>query len=176
MPTIHALYDSYREAREAMRALERSGVDPDDISVLANRSDAVEPETTTTGQAAEIGTDVGAIAGGAGGLLAGLGLVAIPGLGPIAGAGWLAATMIGFFGGAAAGLAVGGLAGALLEAGVPEDRAHVYAEGMQRGGTLVVARVSGDQLGAAEAALDASRVDFATRQAKASGIAGPAMP
>jgi hypothetical protein len=176
MPTIHALYQSYSEARQAVRALHRAGIGRDDISILANRSDEPEPEKSATAGTAEAGADIGAIAGGAGGVLTGLGLVAIPGLGPLMGAGWLAAGMIGFVGGAAAGLAVGGIAGALVEAGVPHDRASIYADGVQRGGTLVVARISGDELPAAEAALDTVATDFAEERARASSIAGPQLP
>jgi hypothetical protein len=167
MPTtIHALYDTYRDARDAVRALEAVGVDSDDISIIANRSDAPEAEPTNTAEGAELGADVGAIAGGATGLLAGLGMITIPGLGPVLGAGWLLATMAGFFGGAAAGLAVGGIVGALIDAGVPEEEAHVYAEGVKRGGTLVIARVHSRHMADAEAALDAaSRIDIPARRA-----------
>jgi hypothetical protein len=64
--------------------------------------------------------------GGAVGLLAGLGLLAIPGIGPVVAAGWLVSTAAG----AAAGGATGGLIGALTQAGVSEEDAHVYAEGV----------------------------------------------
>lgn len=176
MPTIHALYDSYSDALEALRALDAAGVPSDDVSILANRSDALPTEPSATAAGAELGADVGAIAGGAGGLLAGLGFIAVPGLGPLLGAGWLASLMVGFFGGAAAGLAVGGIAGALIEAGVAHEPAHAYEQALRHGGTLLVARVRDDQLEAAEAALETRRVDIAARQAKASGVAGPLMP
>jgi hypothetical protein len=75
--------------------------------------------------------------GGGAGLLAGLGMLAIPGLGPVVAAGWLASTLVG----AGAGAATGGLVGSLAGAGVSESDAHAYAEGIRRGGTLVTARV-----------------------------------
>ena len=56
-------------------------------------------------------------------------------------AGWLAATAAGAVAGAAVGGAAGGIVGALTDEGVPENDAHVYAEGVRRGGTLVTARV-----------------------------------
>jgi hypothetical protein len=56
-------------------------------------------------------------------------------------AGWLVSTVVGAAGGAAVGAAAGGLVGALTHAGVPENDAHVYAEGVRRGGTLVTAKV-----------------------------------
>ena len=70
-------------------------------------------------------------------MLAGLGLLAIPGLGPVVAAGWLASTALG----AAVGGAAGGLIGALTAAGVSKEDADIYAEGIRRGGTLVTARV-----------------------------------
>jgi hypothetical protein len=68
---------------------------------------------------------VGAVVGGAAGLLAGIGLMAIPGVGPVVAAGWLVATLTG----AAAGGATGGIIGALTQAGVSKEDADVYAEG-----------------------------------------------
>jgi uncharacterized protein (TIGR02271 family) len=85
---------------------------------------------------------VGTLAGGGAGLLAGLGMLAIPGLGPVVAAGWLVSTLVG----AGAGAAVGGLAGSLIGAGVEENDAHAYAEGVRRGGALVTVRASEDQV------------------------------
>jgi uncharacterized protein (TIGR02271 family) len=73
-------------------------------------------------------------------MLAGLGLLAIPGLGPVIAAGWLVSTLVGAGAGAAAGAVVGSLAGSLTEIGVSEADAHAYAEGVRRGGTLVTVR------------------------------------
>jgi hypothetical protein len=84
------------------------------------------------------------------GLLAGLGILAIPGVGPVVAAGWLVATAVG----AVAGAATGGLLGGLTGAGVSEDDAHVYAEGVRRGGSLVTARVPDADKSRLEAILD----------------------
>ena len=96
MPTIHALFDTYADARRAVNALEARGIERDDISVIANKSDEIaeEPDNRVA-EGAELGTDLGAIAGGAGGLLAGLGLVTIPGIGPVLAAGWLVTAAVG---------------------------------------------------------------------------------
>jgi hypothetical protein len=67
--------------------------------------------------------------------------MAIPGVGPVVAAGWLAATAVGAVAGAVAGGAAGGLIGALTDSGVSEEDAHLYAEGIRRGGSLVTARV-----------------------------------
>lgn len=146
--TISALFDHYDEATHAVNALETAGVPSSDISVVAGQGDALHPagdiETTEenhTGKDAGIGAGVGAVLGGTGGLLAGLGLMAIPGVGPVVAAGWLISTVAGAVAGAVAGGATGGIVGALTNSGVSEEDAHVYAEGVRRGGTLVTARV-----------------------------------
>src|SRR4029079_3211079 len=84
------------------------------------------------------GAGIGGMLGGGAGLLAGLGLLAIPGLGPVVAAGWRAATAVG----AAAGAVTGGIVGALVDAGTPEEHAHVYSESIRRGGPVVRARVA----------------------------------
>ena len=83
-------------------------------------------------------------------LLAGLGMIAIPGIGPVVAAGWLAATALGV----AAGSATGGLIGALVGAGEPEAHAHVYSEAVRRGGTLVTVKVDDSRETATVAILD----------------------
>ena len=101
------------------------------------------------------------VLGGAAGLLAGLGLLAIPGLGPVVAAGWLAATAVG----AAAGAATGGIVGALTEAGVSKEEAPLYAEGVRRGGTLVSARVPDADRARLDAILNQSAVNLRDRSA-----------
>ena len=103
-------------------------------------------------EGAGAGAGIGAGIGGAAGLLAGLGLLAIPGVGPVVAAGWLVATAAG----AAAGGLTGGIVGALTQAGVSDDDAQVYAEGVRRGGTLVTARVNDADAARLEAMLDRS--------------------
>ncbi len=112
-----------------------------------------------------MGAGIGAAVGGAGGLLAGLGIMAIPGVGPVVAAGWLAATLTGAVGGAVVGGVAGGLIGALTESGVSEEDAHVYAESVRRGGSLVTARVADERYAEADAILaGTNRVDVATRR------------
>jgi hypothetical protein len=75
-----------------------------------------------------------------GGLLVGLGALAIPGIGPVVAAGPLAAALSALAGagaGAVAGGVTGGLLGALMDLGVPRETAEYYAEGVRRGGNLV---------------------------------------
>lgn len=159
MPVVHALYDSHAEAVRAVGALERHGIGSDAISIISG-----EPGRPVA-EGAEIGTGVGAIAGGAGGLLAALGVVTIPGLGPVLAGGWLVPSMLGFVAGAAAGLVLGGLAGALASAGIPADDAEVYEWSLRRGGSVVTARVRSEDVLVAEHALDeVRRVDVGLRR------------
>ena len=169
--TISRLYDNYPDAQTAVRRLEAAGVRHSDISIVANNSDSwfsadkkVDRDQDGVDDRAEgagKGAGIGAGVGGTAGLLAGLGLLAIPGLGPVVAAGWLAATAVG----AAAGAAAGGVVGALTEAGVSEEDAHSYAEGVRRGGTLVSARVADADRAHLDAVLNQSAVNLRDRSA-----------
>jgi hypothetical protein len=157
---LTALYNSYAEAQRAVEGLEDAGIPHSDISIVANDPAA---RHSNAGSDAAVGGAVGGVAGGAAGLLAGVGLLAIPGIGPVVAAGWLVATAVGAVVGASAGAATGGIVGALTQSGVREEHAHVYAESIRRGGTLVTARVDDDRAGAAEAILRAGSVDPVAR-------------
>lgn len=165
--TVCALYDSHAAAAGAVKDLKVIGLTDADISLIG--PETVPPETAGL-EAHDIlsdagtGAAVGASLGGAGGLLAGLGLVTLPGLGPVLAAGWLATTAAGAAAGAAVGGAAGGLIGALTADGIAQDDAHVYAEAVRRGGTLVVARVPNLRLEAARTVLDAHKVDVPARR------------
>lgn len=137
--TVTALYDAYDSAISAVNALETFGIPRDDISIVSNNADnRYRPDPpTTAAEDAGAGAGIGAVVGGVGGLLTGLGLMAIPGVGPVVAAGWLVATAAGAATGAVVGGAAGGLVGALTGAGVPERDANFYAEGVRRGGTLI---------------------------------------
>jgi len=164
MRTITALFDSHEHAASAVRTLKDAGVESGDISIVANNAHFDTDEGAGEGAAA--GAGVGAVAGGGAGLLAGLGTIALPGIGPVLAGGWLVATAIGALAGAGVGAAAGGLLGALANAGVPEADAHVYAEGVRRGGTLVTARVDESRADTVAAILrNASGIDLDARRA-----------
>jgi hypothetical protein len=136
------MYDSYDHAQAVVSDLEAAGIPQSDISLVANEKgrhgstaatgNGVTPETAT-GAGAVLGTAVG----GGVGLLAGIGALAIPGVGPVVAAGWLVATLTG----AGIGAASGGLIGALTGAGISREEADVYAEGVRGGSSLVTVRV-----------------------------------
>ncbi|QKC85374.1 hypothetical protein [Mesorhizobium sp. NZP2077] len=166
MKTITGLFDTYDDANDAVGELEATGVPRSDISIVANNSTGWHKgETSEAGEDAATGAGVGAVVGGAGGLLTGLGLMAIPGVGPVVAAGWLAATAVGAVGGAVVGGAAGGIIGAMTQSGVPENDAHVYAEGVRRGGTMVTAKVEDNLVPNAEQILKQyNSVDIAGRR------------
>jgi hypothetical protein len=165
--TITRLFDDYSDAKAAVHELERAGVPHDDVSIVANNAHG-HHEVSDVNEHGDVtrGASTGAVLGGVGGLLAGLGLLAIPGLGPIVAAGWLASTAAGAAIGGIGGAATGSLVGALKNAGHSDEEAHVYSEGVRRGGTLVSVRVPDTLVVPAEAALNGHRgVDAATRGA-----------
>jgi hypothetical protein len=166
MRTVTALFDTYDHAASAVRALKDAGFSSADISLVANNvAGDVPADDMEAGEGAAAGAGVGAVAGGGAGLLAGLGALAIPGIGPVIAGGWLLATAVGAVAGAAVGGVAGGLLGALANAGVPEEQAHVYAEGVRRGGTLVSVRADDSRADTASAILqNAAGVDIERRR------------
>jgi hypothetical protein len=145
------LFDSPAAAQSAVQELANSGFDRNDISLVANDARGeyrtyTGGETSAAGEGAAAGAVGGGVLGGVLGLLVGVGALAIPGIGPVLAAGPLAAAL-GTAGastlvGAGIGAATGGIVGALVGAGIPEEDAHFYAEGVRRGGTLVMAKTS----------------------------------
>lgn len=109
----------------------------DDISVLAPDQDATRELATEKNTKAPEGATTGAVSGGVVGgtlgLLAGIGALAIPGLGPFIAAGPIMATLAGV----GVGAAGGGLIGALVGMGIPEYEAKRYEGRVKNGGILV---------------------------------------
>jgi hypothetical protein len=136
---IIGIVDSAAQAELVVEELQRTpGVSVKDISVLlpdvgATRSFAYEHNTKAP-EGAMAGAGAGGLLGGTLGVLAGIGSIAIPGVGPLIAAGPLLAALSG----AAAGAALGGLTGALVGMGVPEIEAKTYA-GKLRGSNVLVA-------------------------------------
>jgi hypothetical protein len=155
MKTVTGLFDTYQQAEDAVAALKESGISSDDISIISRDANYIqgEPESNSA-EGLGVGSGVGLIAGGGAGLLTGLGMIAIPGVGPVVAAGWLVSMLAGAAAGTVVGGAAGGLIGALTGSDITEDDAHVYAESVKRGGTLVQARVHDDRVPEAEALLD----------------------
>ena len=176
--TVVGLYDHISKARSVVEALDKSGFDRDDISLVANASAKeyatyfddegqyktdVDDDHMTSGEGAAAGAGIGATIGGIGGLLMGLGLLAVPGVGPALAAGPIVSALVG----AGIGAVAGGLTGALVNSGVPEEEASYYAEGVRRGGSLVMITVADDRVGDVERIMnDHNPVDIEERVAR----------
>lgn len=135
--TIVSIFPNLDAANRAVQALMSNGVPREDISLLTRQRAMEAAAATNEGASPRSGATAGTAIGGGLGLLAGLSAFAIPGIGPVIGVGTLAAALGMGVVGATAGAAAGGLIAALMEAGVPEEHANVYAESVRRGGTLV---------------------------------------
>jgi hypothetical protein len=155
--TITRLYNTYDHATQTIVALKAAGFPDAEISLIGPAYAASGPLSETPGAAsadAEIGAGVGGAVGAGTGLLTGLGLMAIPGIGPVVAAGWLAVTAAGAVAGALAGAAAGGIVGGLTGSGMSDSDAHVYAEAVRRGGSLVTVRTPDDREAEAKHILD----------------------
>src|SRR5215472_8304002 len=134
---VFGIASSEPQAARIATALENSGFSPNDISVLfsdtTRHRDFAHEKNTKAPEGAAAGAGTGGILGGGLGWLAGIGTLAIPGLGPFIAAGPIMAAL----GGAGVGGAVGTIAGALIGMGIPEYEAKRY-EGKVKGGNILI--------------------------------------
>jgi len=134
---VFGIYNTVPQAERSVDRLLTQGFSNDDISVLladeqsskefAHEKNTKAPEGTATG------ATTGGVVGGAIGLLAGIGALAIPGVGPFIAAG----PIMGALAGVGVGGAVGGLIGALVGMGIPEYEAKRYEGRIKEGGVLL---------------------------------------
>jgi hypothetical protein len=134
---VFGIYNTRNGAEQAADALVNGGFAAGDISVLlpenlGTREIGTE-KSTKAPEGATAGAGTGAVLGGALGLLAGIGALAIPGVGPLIAAGPIMATLAGM----GVGGTVGGLTGALVGLGIPEYEAKRYEGIIQKGGILL---------------------------------------
>jgi len=124
-------------ANNIVGSLKAANFSNNDISVLfpdkSSTRDFAHEKNTKAPEGATIGAGSGGVVGGALGLLAGIGLLAIPGVGPFIAAGPIMASLSGI----AVGAAVGGVAGALIGMGIPELEAKRY-EGKVKDGNILI--------------------------------------
>jgi hypothetical protein len=151
---VFGIYSSVTQAELAVDALVNGGFSNAEVSVLmadnqsskdfAHQKNTKAPEGTTTGVAA------GGAIGGTLGLLAGIGALAIPGVGPLIAAG----PIMGALAGLGVGGAVGGIVGALIGMGIPEYEAKRYQGRIEQGGVLLSAHCgTSEQIDRAKAIL-----------------------
>ena len=142
------LFSDRRDAEAALSKLRESGFDMNQVSVVNKGSETgdmqgasvnADKEAQVANSAARSAT-VGGVSGGAIGLVGSLGILAIPGVGPAAALGVLLANTV--FAGAI-GAAGGGMLGALVGWGLPEDQAQYYSDRVNQSGDYLVL-VEGD--------------------------------
>lgn len=143
MKKLIGIFKSEELALRTIESLKKAGYTPEEISIITKDEvkyealknhvdDGMMKDDENSGLAT--GAAAGGAIGGFGGLLLGLGALAIPGAGPIIAAG----PIVGAITGALAGGAVGGVAGALIDAGVPEVEAREYEEYLMAGDILIL--------------------------------------
>jgi hypothetical protein len=132
---VFGIYPTHASADAAVDTLKTRGFRSADISVLfpQNVGSKEFGHEKGTKSAEGAGGGSGAVIGGALGWLAGIGMLAIPGVGPFIAAGPIVATLAGM----GAGGAIGGVTGALIGLGIPEYQAKRYEGRMRKGGILL---------------------------------------
>jgi len=155
--SVFAIYTERSSAERAVSGLMNTGFAAGAISVLLPENlgtrELGTEKATKAPEGATTGAGTGAVLGGALGLLAGIGALAIPGVGPLIAAGPIMATLAGM----GVGGTVGGFAGALIGAGIPEYEAKRYEGSLQKGGILLsVHCATSDEIDRAKHALKAT--------------------
>ena len=139
--SVYCIATSEAQAIRIANRLRSSGFTPDDISMLYpdrdGARDLATQNSTKAPEGAATGASAGAVLGGALGWLAGIGALAIPGVGPLIAAGPILAALSG----AAIGGTVGGLTGALVGMGIPEYEAKQYESKLRAGNILMSVHV-----------------------------------
>jgi len=169
MITLSRLYPDGARARAVVDELKAAGLPEDDIGIIApsrdkslrmenadleNAGDVIDRDRDGRDEVVNNASGIGMALGGTAGLLAGLGAFVLPGIGAVVAAGWLASALAG----AVAGGAAGGIIGALVEAGISDNDAGQFADGIKRGGTLVTIRVMSQDRAFYEEILDSLTV------------------
>lgn len=157
-----------RDAEQALTDLRDSGFSMNQVSLIGKDT----PQSTAAGvdtaspragnkadEGAKAGAATGATVGGLGGLLIGLGVLAIPGIGPVLAGGAVATALATALSGGAIGAAAGGLTGGLVGLGIPENRARIYSDRLNRGDYLVIVDGTDDQVHRAETVLKRRHID-----------------
>jgi hypothetical protein len=145
--SVFCIANNRGQAERIVERLQAQGFSSSDISVLlpdtGGTGDFGHVKSTKASEGIAVGATTGGVAGGALGLLAGIGALAIPGLGPFIAAGPLMAALSG----AAIGATTGGLVGGLVGLGIPEIEAKRYEDKLKKGNYLISAHAeNGDQI------------------------------
>jgi hypothetical protein len=134
---VYGIYPNRQVAEAAVDRILEAGFRNEDVSALlqdnVGTKDFAHEKATKAPEGTAAGAATGAAIGGSLGLLAGIGALAIPGLGPFIAAGPIMATLAGL----GSGGLVGGIVGALVGMGIPEFEAKRYEGRVKEGGILL---------------------------------------
>ena len=134
---VFGIYTNSSGLEEGINSLRAANFRPEDISVLfpenVGNKDFAHEKASKAPEGATTGAATGAVMGGVLGWLAGIGAIAIPGIGPFIAAGPIMAALAGV----GVGGTVGGIAGSLVGVGIPEYEAKRYEGRVKKGGLLV---------------------------------------
>jgi Protein of unknown function (DUF3341) len=134
---VFGIYTTRQALEEGLESLREANFRNEDISILfpenVGNKDFAHVKTTKAPEGASTGAATGAVMGGVLGWLAGLGTIAIPGVGPFIAAGPIMAALAGI----GVGGTVGGIAGGLVGLGIPEYEAKRYEGRVKKGGFLI---------------------------------------
>ena len=148
--SVFGIVKSHSQAERLVEELQAAGFPASEISVLLpdseGKHDIGHVKATKAPEGATTGAAAGGVTGGVLGLLAGIGALAIPGIGPFIAAGPLMAALSG----AAIGAGTGGLVGGLVGMGIPEIEAKRYQDKLKRGNYLIAVAADGDEKGRAK--------------------------
>ena len=141
MANIIGTFDMRDNAEKAINELKEKGFGDNEVSIVAKEDETggsgggltMDQSTDMSG-----GTVTGGAIGGTAGVLAGLGALAIPGIGPIVAIGPIAAGLT--------GAVAGGLVGNLVDLGIPEDRSKFYENRVKQGKVLAIVEANDDQV------------------------------
>ncbi|MGI6643235.1 MAG: hypothetical protein ACOX3V_04455 [Bacillota bacterium] len=142
--TVLGVFDDTNQAERAADELQRRGIDRNELSVIAkedrggDRRNRDDQGQGMTGSRISDGVATGGAIGGAAGILAGVGALAIPGIGPIVAAGPIAAALT--------GAAMGGIAGGLVDWGIPEEAGQRYEEHVRTGKVVTLVKTDDDKV------------------------------
>jgi uncharacterized membrane protein len=135
--SIFGIVKTHTQAEQIVEGLQSAGFPASEISILLpdneGKHDIGHVKATKAPEGATTGAATGGVTGGVLGLLAGIGALAIPGVGPFIAAGPIMAALSG----AAVGATTGGIVGALIGMGIPEIEAKRYENKLKTGNYLI---------------------------------------
>lgn len=167
--SVFCIAKSHSQAEQIVENLQTSGFDSSEISVLLpdteGKHDIGHVTATKAPEGATTGAATGGVTGGVLGLLAGIGALAIPGVGPFIAAGPIMAALSG----AAIGATTGGVVGGLIGMGIPEIEAKRYEEKLKTGNYLIAVHAhDGDETSRAKEIYKTANADDITSSSMSS--------